>query len=226
MQLKDKITDKNSIPNIIKNLQQNILFYSELNNDPESIIKNKLYTDHPQFLKFNCIALRRIMEFEKLSLSDIQKLIAFVPINPDRITVLKTFMHERKDLLGKDIVRERRRKFMMIEDKINNLEILDISKQEFEFDEIIEEYEFKVKPEHIPYYTQLAEYEFLRATNETQILIQTYPYIKNILNQEFLDIFLVDIQEMVMMVQDYREYIRKEKRRLLDEKFNDRQRGK
>lgn len=226
MLLKDKVSDKRVIPSIIKNLQQSIEFYKQLNVDPELIINNKIYVNHPKFLRFNCIALRRIMEFEKASLLEIRKLIGHVSLNSERINVLQTLMHERKDLLSKDIVRERRRKFKMIEEKVNHLEILDISKQNFEFDEVFEDYDFKVKPEHIPYYEQLAEFEFLNATNEAQILMQTYPYVKNYCNKEFLDIFLVDIQELVMMVQDYRDFLNKEKRKLLDEKFNNRQRGK
>ena len=71
-------------------------------------------------------------------------MINHVDLDKEVINVLETYIHERRDFISKDIVRERRRKFKILEDKIkrvqdienmentNFLELRDIAKEEYE----------------------------------------------------------------------------------------------
>ena len=65
LSLKKKVSDgKTVVPQIIKNFEINLEFWEQVKDDPELIINNQQYQTRPDFLKYNCIALRRILELK------------------------------------------------------------------------------------------------------------------------------------------------------------------
>ncbi|CAI2384889.1 unnamed protein product [Moneuplotes crassus] len=217
---------KDIIPKMIKEMQIVTSFWKIMADDPKLIVNNIRFINHPNFLKFNCIALRRIAESQMVSLLDYRQLINHINMDEDIINTAQTWAFERKELLAKDIVRQRKKrileKFGNTENGIEGFEQQKQLHQEIGQSKRSKEEFFQIDKQHFPYCSMVAELEFLRGSNETKILKQNYLYIKEFGESNSPMTLLIDLQEMVILAKNHREFLLNEKLRIRKEqrKYN------
>ena len=221
---------------MINDLNLNLKFWNLLKEDPILVINNSEFRNHPKFLKFNCIAIRRILEMQLCPLEELKRIIGMVELEMQATTLIDTHIHECRDQVSKDIVRERKRKLQILEVKIKQSQETGIMKNInfVALQEIAqEEFEQELSPNHlevnkadIPYYSMLSQYEFLSATCESLILQKKHGLAKNRGAQQFFDFFLVDLEELNLIAREYKEFIRAEKQRIRQEKFKEKNQGR
>jgi hypothetical protein len=156
------------------------------------------------------------MELNKIPVLDVRRLIGHVKIDREVMNIVESFIHERKDSIEKDIVRERKKKAKLLDEKINRLQesnVLDPKIYEDLINEVQEEYNlrpvdtnFSIDEQDIEYFKMLAEYELLKAINEMQILMKEYSLTINTGENDFLSFRQLEIiPSMTLKLQEYQE---------------------
>ena len=109
--LKKTVTHgRDSISYIIGQLDVSLKFWKGCREDTIQMINHPDFRNQPRFFEFNCITLRRILELQKLPYSEIDKIANFIELDSELMSMIESYIHERKDFISKDIIRERKRK--------------------------------------------------------------------------------------------------------------------
>ena len=101
---------RDSVSHIIGQLDVNIKFWRGWRDDTIKQINNVDYKNQSRLFEFNCIALRRLLELRQIPMAEINKIIDQIDLDDELMSVIETYIHERKDFISKDIIRERKRK--------------------------------------------------------------------------------------------------------------------
>ena len=102
-------------------------------------------------------------------------------------------------------------------DHVGFLQLLDMVFDEYNKED--KRQKLDVTSIHLNYFKRVSEYLFIKAITKAHILMEKYCMRKEY-GKELSKVFLWDVTEMVNISDQYREYQRSEKRRMLDENFS------
>lgn len=187
--MKTQITNGHDIiGEIIKEMHLNLKFWKDVKETPALQVNNAEIFTHKRYLEFSWIAIRRIFEQELLPISDIAKFFNYVELDSVLMNVMETYTHERKDFISKDIVRQRRRRFMILEQKIKQIQDAGNMSQityiqlkdetNEEFSQEVFKPNLNLTPDHLSYYKYVSEFLYLQAMVKCLILMDKYAITK------------------------------------------------
>ncbi len=173
--------------------------------------------ESPKLLEFTVKAFRRVMEQGKHTYEELKEIIEKVELDDELLGPLKNKIHERKELMAQDVVRKQRKRFLLLEEKVaemqqnlseknaaimNYKKLMKLIHNELESQEK-ESDTLDISQKHLYYYIWASEYFLLTAITKFLIHQTKSDYRHNDSGFEFHNIKTLDFVRIKTTVHEF-----------------------
>jgi hypothetical protein len=220
-----------------KSLDDVVVFYRNLKDNPESQMNNDALRENPKFLEFTCKALQRVMEIGKKTDDELDDIMEAIKLKNDLMETLENSIEKTKNSLASDVVQRRYNRFLLIEAKVKeiqdqtseiNISMVDLDKllsdikRELANTEQFSRIEFSEA--QIKYFLNVGQFLFLKAMVTSMINRRAFDYQKDTGLPAYQNIVLLDFSDVVTQVNDFKDQMSAERHRIRDELIEKQQR--